>query len=203
MEWARRLFCLASVTTSFQKTIQLQLVTNQFISKVIFSLGIDYRQQEFEIDGKRLKMQLWDTTGQERFRSIAEGYYKNAKGIILVYSVTEQDSFADVEEWLNQIKSKSRKDICLVLVGTKIDKPGRCISSIEGQTLAKKHGIGFLRQVPRQGRIYKKFFVILQERLKRKYSTRSPSQQMMDQSYKRMTNAVNENRCNAKYLNFM
>lgn len=137
-------------------------------------LGIDYRQEEFDIDGKKLKMQLWDTSGQEKYKSIAENYYKNAKGMILVYSVAEKNSFADIEDWLKQIKSKSRKDICLVLVGSQIDKPNRFISTDEGQKVAKKYGIGFFETSAKTGENIKDVFRYIAKEVKKNILDHDP-----------------------------
>lgn len=126
-------------------------------------------------------MQLWDTSGQEKYKSIAENYYKNAKGMILVFSVTHRDSFEDVEDWLKQIKNKSRKDICLVLVGSQIDRPERIISSLEGQALAKRHGISYFETSAKTGENVKEVFKHITREVKEKILDKEP--EVIDPGY--------------------
>jgi len=107
-----------------------------------------------EVGDKKLKLQLWDTAGQEKFRNITRSFYSNAKGILLVYSINKRESFEQVGYWMGQIKELAPKDVCIILLGNKSDIdnipienemgiPPRCVSFEEGQQLADKYETKF------------------------------------------------------------
>jgi GTPase SAR1 family protein len=87
-------------------------------------------------------MQIWDTAGQEKFRSIVQQYYKGAMGIILTYSVTDKRSFQNIEGWMKQI-AVNAPDAVIVLVGNKADLNERQVQTEDGQQLAEKFGLKF------------------------------------------------------------
>jgi len=74
-----------------------------------------------ELDGKTVKLQIWDTAGQERFRTITSSYYRGAHGIIVVYDVTDMDSFNNVKQWLQEIDRYASENVNKLLVGNKSD----------------------------------------------------------------------------------
>ena len=63
------------------------------------TIGVDFKIRTLELEGKTVKLQIWDTAGQERFRTITSSYYRGAHGIIVVYDVTDQDTFSNVKTW--------------------------------------------------------------------------------------------------------
>ena len=112
--------------------------------------GISHHTKVIEVDGKRINLQVWDTSGQERFRSMVKSYYKNAMGVILAYSIEDRESFAQIENWMEQIIDNSDKSICIILVATKSDLP-REISYEEGENLANKYKINFFETSAKNG----------------------------------------------------
>eukprot|EP01091_Cochliopodium_minus_P001959 TRINITY_DN118_c1_g2_i3.p2 TRINITY_DN118_c1_g2~~TRINITY_DN118_c1_g2_i3.p2 ORF type:complete len:117 (-),score=36.56 TRINITY_DN118_c1_g2_i3:161-511(-) len=90
-------------------------------------------------------MQIWDTAGQERFRTITSSYYRGAHGIIIVYDITNKESFDHVERWLNEIKTFAGDNVEKVLVGNKCDlESKRVVPTVQGEKLAKSLGIDFI-----------------------------------------------------------
>ncbi len=92
------------------------------------NLGIDFKIKTLNINNSKVRMQIWDTAGQERFKTITQTYYKGAMGIFLVYSVSERESFQNVETWLKQIKLHASENVVKVLVGNKCDVENRQVS---------------------------------------------------------------------------
>ena len=93
-----------------------------------------------EADKKRIKLTIWDTAGQEKFRSLTSSYYRGAQGVVLVYDVTRPETFKDLKEiWLKELEVYADlDDLILMVVGNKIDlESERRISSEEGAQLAK------------------------------------------------------------------
>ena len=91
----------------------------------------------------RIKLQIWDTAGQEKYRSIVQTYYKGASGIILTYAVNDRTSFMNVEKWVKQIQNDAIENVVVILVGNKCDLPNREVEVTEGQRLADKYGMKF------------------------------------------------------------
>lgn len=87
----------------------------------ITTIGVDFKIKSFFIDGFRVKTNIWDTAGQERFKNISTSYYKNASGVVLVYDITDLESFNKIGDWLVEVTNNSPKDIYLVLLGNKSD----------------------------------------------------------------------------------
>jgi len=99
----------------------LRFADDSFTDSYISTIGVDFRFRTVTIDGKTVKLQIWDTAGQERFRTITSAYYRGAHGIIMVYDVTNQDSFDHVEEWLNEVNRHASESTMKLLVGNKAD----------------------------------------------------------------------------------
>jgi len=98
-----------------------------------------------ELDGKTIKLQIWDTAGQERFRTITSSYYRGAHGIIVVYDVTDNESFNNVKQWLHEIDRYAAENVNKLLVGNKCDLEGkRVVTTEQGKEFADGLGIEFL-----------------------------------------------------------
>ncbi len=92
-----------------------------------------------------MKLQIWDTAGQERFKTITASYYKGAHGIILVYDITDKQSFKDIENWLAEVDKYGNENVVKMLVGNKSDlEANRQVKTEEGKSLADSLGIKFL-----------------------------------------------------------
>lgn len=107
--------------------------------------SIDFKIRTIELDGKRIKLQIWDTAGQERFRTITTAYYRGAMGILLVYDVTDENSFNNISTWMKNIEQHASETVCKILLGNKCDMVDKkVVDSARGQKLADDFGIKFL-----------------------------------------------------------
>ncbi|CAI5454196.1 unnamed protein product [Caenorhabditis angaria] len=105
---------------------------------------LDFKVKAIEMKGKKIKLGIWDTIGSERFVSFSTSYCRHAKGIILVYDVTDEETFDNIEEWLRRIGSQASKDVVKMLVGNKCDLTAqRVVSKERGERLARDHQMIF------------------------------------------------------------
>ena len=123
---------------------------NQFNEAFLSTIGIDKEIKHVKVGNDSYKMTLWDTAGQERFKCLPKKYYQNADGVLLLFDVTNEDTFNNVSNWMKDVKENSNKDskesesnIALYLIGNKIDKPDRVISRETAETQAKSLGMKY------------------------------------------------------------
>ncbi|GLB42933.1 putative rab subfamily of small GTPases [Lyophyllum shimeji] len=103
------------------------------------TIGVDFRVHKMEVKGKKVKLSIWDTAGQERFRTITSSYYRGAQGIILVYDVSNRESFDALPRWYTELETYVSSSVVKILVGNKVDKEfSRQVSTAEGQAFAKR-----------------------------------------------------------------
>ncbi|SCU78646.1 LADA_0A06678g1_1 [Lachancea dasiensis] len=122
----------------------VRFVEDKFSPSFITTIGIDFKIKTVEINGKKVKLQLWDTAGQERFRTITTAYYRGAMGIILVYDVTDERTFANIKQWFSTVNQHANEEAQLLLVGNKSDMDTRAVTTEQGEALAKELGIPFV-----------------------------------------------------------
>lgn len=107
-----------------KSSLLIRFSDDTFSGSYITTIGVDFKIRTVVIDGQRVKLQIWDTAGQERFRTITSTYYRGTHGVIIVYDVTNGESFANVRRWLDEIKTNCDV-VNKVLVGNKDDDPDR------------------------------------------------------------------------------
>ncbi|XP_051570210.1 ras-related protein Rab-3D-like [Myxocyprinus asiaticus] len=114
---------------------------DSFTSAFVSTVGIDFKVKTVFRNNKRIKLQIWDTAGQERYRTITTAYYRGAMGFLLMYDITNQDSFNAVQDWATQIKTYSWDNAQVILVGNKCDlEDERLIPTENSQSLADELG---------------------------------------------------------------
>ena len=124
-----------------KKDFLLRFTDDSFTADHLEDIGVDFKIKIINFQNKLVKLQLWDTAGEERFRTITKTYYKGAHGIILMYDVTDQNSFKNIRNWIKQIEANADKSAKRVLVGHKCDEPGRVVSEEEGKKLAEEYNM--------------------------------------------------------------
>lgn len=120
----------------------------RFIDRVFYydtktTIGVDFKVKRINLQNKNVLVKIWDSAGQERFKTVTRQYYKNAEGVMLIYDVTSQKSFSMIEEWFKSIIENKRKDAQVILIGNKKDMVNRVISAEQGESLAKKFEIKY------------------------------------------------------------
>ncbi|CAI5525887.1 unnamed protein product [Closterium sp. Naga37s-1] len=123
----------------------LRFADDSYLESYISTIGVDFKIRTVELDGKTIKLQIWDTAGQERFRTITSSYYRGAHGIIVVYDVTDQESFNNVKQWLNEIDRYASENVNKLLVGNKCDLTNKRVVDYQtAKAFADEIGIPFL-----------------------------------------------------------
>ena len=122
-------------------------INNEFHEVFVSTVGIEREMKGLKIDGNLYKIIIWDTAGQERFKSLPIKYYKNVDGVLLLYDVSDEASFDDVNSWIKDVKENANRntetDLSLFLIANKIDKEERVISRQKGEELAKSLGMKY------------------------------------------------------------
>jgi len=129
------------------------------------TIGVEFAARNIDIAGTMVKLQIWDTAGQEAFRSITSAYYRGATGGLVVYDVTRKHSFANVAVWLDEVRRKTAPDTVLMLVGNKTDLGKREVSYEEGQRFAAWHGLLFQEASAKSGEGVDEVFGLIAKRI--------------------------------------
>jgi len=123
----------------------LQFTDKRYRTTHQVTVGVEFGSKTVEVSGKTIKLQCWDTAGQDRFRSIVRSYYRGAAGALLVYDITRRDSFEHVSNWLSEARSNADPDLVITLIGNKCDRSAdRQVPFEEGHSFAQRHGLYFL-----------------------------------------------------------
>ena len=133
------------------------------------SIGVDFKTKQIEIDERLIKMQIWDTAGHEKFRTITTSYYKSAHAIIILYDITELSSFEHIKNWMIEIDKFGKQGVLKIIAGNKKDlEEKRQVSKEMAESYAEKNGIKFIEVSAKDStNIEKLFFDIVKELLDR------------------------------------
>ncbi|KAG5175459.1 ras related protein PiYpt1 [Tribonema minus] len=150
----------------------LRFADDTYTESYISTIGVDFKIRTVELDGKTVKLQIWDTAGQERFRTITASYYRGAHGIIVVYDVTDRESFNNVKQWLTEIERYACENVNKLLVGNKSDlEAKRAVTTEEGKEFADSIGIEFLETSAKNADNVEKAFLMMSQQIKGRMKT--------------------------------
>jgi len=108
------------------------------------TIGVDFKLKKMSVRGTPYRLSLLDTAGQERFRTLSNSYYRGAHGVILVYDISNRDSFLAMDFWFREAETNAMPGVVTYLVGSKLDKTSsRSVKYEEGEALAKRYGSSF------------------------------------------------------------
>ena len=139
----------------------IKYIDNSFTLYYTATLGIDFKQKKIKLkDGRDVRLRIFDTAGQERFKSVSASFIKKADGVILIYDIGNLESFEAVENWIKSIREIGKDNLPIILVGNKCDLPDdkRMISLKEGQDKADEFNIPFYETSCKEGINIKEVF---------------------------------------------
>lgn len=125
-----------------------------FVDTYITTVGLDMTTKTYVKNGKKYSIKFWDTTGQERFASLAKQYLRKAQGVLFVYSIDDKQTYDSIKKWVDMLRSaNSRESIAMALVGNKCDFPQekRNVTKEEGEKLATELGMKFFETSAKTG----------------------------------------------------
>ena len=135
-----------------KSNLLLKYCQNKFNEEYQATIGVEFGAKNIDLDGKIFRIQVWDTAGQESFRSITRAYFKNTAVAVIVYDITKPETFDNVQTWIEESKDQSPKTITLVLVGNKSDlESKRAITYEQGKELADQNKIPFFETSAKTG----------------------------------------------------
>jgi Ras-related protein Rab-1A len=145
-----------------------------FTDSYMITIGVDFKIQTIKLDDKIIKLQLWDTAGQERFRTITSAYYRGSNGIIIVFDLSDKETFDHVKIWMAEIENYSN-DVKLMLIGNKNDIEGskRQVYYEDAKEFADKLGISYIETSAKTSINVKEAFINMAYELKQFYTNRS------------------------------
>jgi Ras-related protein Rab-1A len=128
----------------------------------IATIGVDFKIKTLDIEEKNVKLQIWDTAGQDRFRNITASYYRGAAGIAIVYDITEPESFNNINSWLIEVEKNASKNVYKILIGNKCDlEEKRKIPFEQGKEFAETHGMKFFETSAKNAHNVEQAFVTM------------------------------------------
>ena len=104
-----------------KSNIGTRYMSNEFLLETKATVGVEFFTKDLIINKNKIRAHIWDTAGQEKFRAITKSYYRGAKGALVVYDITRNESFENTEKWIQELKSNGEPDLIITLIGNKCD----------------------------------------------------------------------------------
>ena len=149
-----------------KSSILTRFVRDSFDNNPNSTIGVDFIVKTIQRDDKTFKIHFWDTAGQERYNSLASSYSRDSRACILVYDITNRDSFLGLRKWHNNIKDHLLPEVILVVVGNKEDMIDQEASTLlEGHDYAESIGALYMRTSAKQGTGIKELFTEISKKI--------------------------------------
>ena len=143
-------------------TLTQRFLTNLFKSDSTMTIGVDFQVKSLEVAGKKVKLQIWDFGGEERFRFLLPTYVRGANGCLFMYDITNYSSIAHIDDWLMVLRQGTNIKLPIIVVGGKADLPDREVASSEAIQIAKsRETAGFIECSAKTGENVETTFVAL------------------------------------------
>jgi Ras-related protein Rab-4B len=122
-----------------------QFIEQKFKKDSNHTIGVEFGSRIIQVGSKNVKLQIWDTAGQERFKAVTRSYYRGAAGALLVYDISNRESYNSLTNWLTDARTLASPNICIVLVGNKKDlEQEREVTFMEASRFAQENELSFL-----------------------------------------------------------
>jgi len=158
-------------TGAGKSCLLLQFTDHRFQPVHDLTIGVEFGARMVTIDNRQIKLQIWDTAGQESFRSITRSYYRGAAGALLVYDITRRDTFAHLTRWLEEARQNGNENMTIMLIGNKCDlEHRRQVSIEEGKKFAEENGLMFLETSAKTAHNVEEAFVKPAQQIIKKYN---------------------------------
>ena len=143
-----------------KSNLLLRFAQGDFKTEYQLTIGVEFGAKNIDLNNKKFRLQIWDTAGQENYRSITRAYYKNSVCAILVYDISNRESFEHISNWVEDCMSQSPKTVFMVLVGNKSDlNEYRQATFEEGKEMAKNNNMMFFETSAKTGENVEKIFI--------------------------------------------
>ena len=143
-----------------KSNILLRYIHDNFNEEFQSTIGVEFGAKNIKLEDKVYRIQIWDTAGQETFRSITRAYYKNSVCAFVVYDITNRNSFQNVKSWIEDCRKQSPKTVFMVLIGNKVDlEDSRQVSYEEGSVFAEKNRMLFFETSAKTGKNIEEIFL--------------------------------------------
>lgn len=157
-----------------KSSLLLRYTKHEFNVDMRSTIGVEFALKYLKIDNFQLKVQIWDTAGMERYRSITSAYYKGAKGVIIVYDICREKSFENVDKWIEDFKSKADEDAVILLIGNKNDLDDkREVNKEEAELKAQKNKFAFMETSAKDNNNVDKAFETLFKEIVKNYKDKN------------------------------
>ena len=165
--------------------IMSKFLKNKFMEESKATVGVEFGSKLFDLNGHKIKAQIWDTAGQEKYKSITGAYFKGSKGALVVYDITQKSTYESLEKWVNDLKSAGDPKITIILIGNKSDlEENRQVSKEQGEEKAKSFGCAFLETSALSGDNIDKAFNMMVKEIFEKFSNDSAEDSELESGFK-------------------
>ncbi|OHT01494.1 Ras family protein [Tritrichomonas foetus] len=142
-----------------------RLCQDEFDQDVETTIGVEFLTKTLTINDSEVKLQIWDTAGHERYRSVGKAYYRNAIGVLLVFSLCSKRSFTSLDMWMSEAKKYCHPRAKIILVGNKVDLINdREVTLAEAETYAKSNGMQYIESSAKENtNVLESFLMVTQD----------------------------------------
>ncbi|EAX90898.1 small GTP-binding protein, putative [Trichomonas vaginalis G3] len=174
--------CIVIGSSGVGKTALLKRLTeNKFYEQLQSTIGVEYETTTIEVDGDKIKLNIWDTAGQEKFRSISRAYFREAMCVLLVFSLTDKQSFEDMSQWLSDVRQLCDHKASILIVANKSDlTETRVISAAEISKFAESRNLEYLETSAYTGTNVREAFVRATAKIWRQLKLEQPELNKVD-----------------------
>ena len=142
-------------STVGKTSILTRYTTREFNQNYLATVGLDFFKKDEIFDGKTIRIKIWDTAGQERYKALTQGYFRNAEGIMIVYDVSNLDTFENLKYWIKSIKTHiniEKDHIPTIIIGNKIDIFEREVTKEDAEKFAKEQNLQYFEASAKSGK---------------------------------------------------